>query len=122
VLRWIAPSGHDERFPPRRLSGGCGVESGQWPSMLMSRRRRLLGQVQRSRPVYGHAEGYKGRHRRSAPCGHVAVAILSSRSARKLYVVIGSGEHVGVSTRCRFGSPSADRPAEIVSNRDQLTW
>jgi hypothetical protein len=33
--------GHEERFPPRRLSGRCGVEGRPWPSMLMSRRRRL---------------------------------------------------------------------------------
>ena len=39
--------GHEQRFPPRRLSGRCGIESGRWPSMsmLMSRRCRLLGQV-----------------------------------------------------------------------------
>ena len=24
--------GHKERFPPRRLSGGCGVEIGPWPT------------------------------------------------------------------------------------------
>src|SRR5437764_1210060 len=43
----MAASGHEERCPPRRLSGRCGIETGRWPSMLMSRRRRLLGQVLR---------------------------------------------------------------------------
>jgi len=37
--------GHKERFPPRRLSGRCGIEIGRWRSMLMSRRRRLWGHV-----------------------------------------------------------------------------
>ncbi len=31
VLR-TAGMGHEERFPPRRLSGGCGLESGPWPT------------------------------------------------------------------------------------------
>jgi hypothetical protein len=39
--------GQEEPLPPRRLSGRCGVEGGRWPSMLMSRRCRLLGQVLR---------------------------------------------------------------------------